>query len=720
MLALVSSLYVVGALARSPHLRRPHAAAKDFIRSPGPINNPEEWVNTLGGTKAIGGQEDSFGNILPEVSYPWGFNGWAPITNPGNGGWWFQSEDRNIYGVRCTKQPSPWIGDYGDFRIMTHVIDEPGHGNVGDHSAYNPANSQWSPYFWNASLLSFGNRAGFASIELTSTMHGAILRFKYPPYAGGPADGGYNQTRRILISLDAGSGDVAIPAPGADGLVVATGTSVSNSGGVSPSFGHFFYATLGGGADGATPITPFASGTDASGNPRWLWFDFDPRDTTTDTIVMRIATSLISPAQAAGNHASQVKGVAFDAAMAASKALWHSELSRVTVQDAGSAYPPSLATGYITIFYSSLYRASKFPRALWETDVASGTPVHYSPYKDSAQPGVFSTDQGFWDAYRSTYSLLALWRPDRFALQMEGWLNAWREGGWVPQWSSPGYRGSMTGTMSDVTMSEAIVKLPHCPSTGSSYCVNASGLYTASRQNAFVPPVGTPEGRECLLEYIALGYVPSDGGCDAVVSRTLNYLHSDWALSQAASLLGLTDEAQVLATRASNWTKLLDPATGFMRQRKTDGTFATQFDEFAWGPSVGYTEAGPWQYRVEVPYDPASLATGLKALGLDPCDIVQQANTIPSAFHPGGYGGLIHEQSEMAVNCWSQWELNNQPVWAMQHMQVAFDTSVSGKCAQQAHVWLRQSADIFSPTDKMFPGDEDNGSVSVCGGGEDE
>jgi hypothetical protein len=32
------------------------------------------------------------------------------------------------------------------------------------------------------------------------------------------------------------------------------------------------------------------------------------------------------------------------------------------------------------------------------------------------------------------FTLVALWRPDRFALQMEGWLNAWREGGWVPQW----------------------------------------------------------------------------------------------------------------------------------------------------------------------------------------------------------------------------------------------------------------------------------------------
>jgi putative alpha-1,2-mannosidase len=49
----------------------------------------------------------------------------------------------------------------------------------------------------------------------------------------------------------------------------------------------------------------------------------------------------------------------------------------------------------------------------------------------------------------------------------------------------------------------------------------------------------------------------------------------------------------------------------------------------------------------------------------------------------------------------------------MQHMQVAFDTSVSGRCARQAQGWLRQSADLFSPGADMFPGDEDNGSMGA-------
>ena len=45
-------------------------------------------------------------------------------------------------------------------------------------------------------------------------------------------------------------------------------------------------------------------------------------------------------------------------------------------------------------------------------------------------------------------------------------------------------------------------------------------------------------------------------------------------------------------------------------------------------------------------------------------------------------------------------------------MQVAFDTSVTGTCAQQAQYWLRKSATVFTAGPDMFPGDEDGGAMS--------
>jgi putative alpha-1,2-mannosidase len=41
---------------------------------------------------------------------------------------------------------------------------------------------------------------------------------------------------------------------------------------------------------------------------------------------------------------------------------------------------------------------------------------------------------------------------------VEGWLNAYKEGGWLPAWASPGYRNCMVGTFADVVVSDAIVK----------------------------------------------------------------------------------------------------------------------------------------------------------------------------------------------------------------------------------------------------------------------
>ncbi len=41
---------------------------------------------------------------------------------------------------------------------------------------------------------------------------------------------------------------------------------------------------------------------------------------------------------------------------------------------------------------------------------------------------------------------------------LPGWLNAYKEGGWLPSWASPGYRNCMVGTFADVVIADAIVK----------------------------------------------------------------------------------------------------------------------------------------------------------------------------------------------------------------------------------------------------------------------
>ena len=78
---------------------------------------------------------------------------------------------------------------------------------------------------------------------------------------------------------------------------------------------------------------------------------------------------------------------------------------------------------------------------------------------------------------------------------MQGWINAYKEGGWLPKWASPGYRGSMVGTMGDVSVADAIVK--EIPG------FDVTTAYEAIRKDAFeVPPPNCAGGRECFDSYL--------------------------------------------------------------------------------------------------------------------------------------------------------------------------------------------------------------------------
>jgi len=76
-------------------------------------------VNTRQGTDSHFGF--SRGNTLPLIARPFGMTHWCPQTNESRGGWFFHPGDRKLEGLRATHQPSPWIGDYGQFTLMPQV-----------------------------------------------------------------------------------------------------------------------------------------------------------------------------------------------------------------------------------------------------------------------------------------------------------------------------------------------------------------------------------------------------------------------------------------------------------------------------------------------------------------------------------------------------------------------------------------------------------------------
>jgi len=116
-----------------------------------------------------------------------------------------------------------------------------------------------------------------------------------------------------------------------------------------------------------------------------------------------------------------------------------------------------------------------------------------------------------------------------------------------------------------------------------------------------------------LGAYQKLGYVPIDQEPEAA-SKTLEYAFDDWTLAQMARAMGRQDVAAAFERRAGNWRQVFDPATGFVRAKKTDGSFNTPFDPAAAGYGSDYTEGNAWQYSW---YEPQDIGGLIGALGGD-------------------------------------------------------------------------------------------------------
>jgi putative alpha-1,2-mannosidase len=139
------------------------------------VQHPEEMVNLLTGS-FTDGDRFSTGNTLPLVGRPWGFNHWAPMTGELSrrvGSWWFKGSDHIFTWMRCTHQPSPWIGDWGWFVFGPQL-------NYGSPSRnpvhyWEPRAAVMKPYLFDATVAPFGIR-----IELTPTDHCAYVRTTFP------------------------------------------------------------------------------------------------------------------------------------------------------------------------------------------------------------------------------------------------------------------------------------------------------------------------------------------------------------------------------------------------------------------------------------------------------------------------------------------------------------------------------------------------------------
>ncbi|MCK0204061.1 glycoside hydrolase family 92 protein, partial [Ornithobacterium rhinotracheale] len=158
----------------------------------------------------------------------------------------------------------------------------------------------------------------------------------------------------------------------------------------------------------------------------------------------------------------------------------------------------------------------------------NGDIVHYSPQNGKVEKGYKFAGTGFWDTFRALYPFLNLMYPSINKQMQEGLINDYKEGGWLPEWSSPGYRGIMIGNNSASVVAEAYIK-------------GLRGYDIETLYEALIHGANNegPEatGRKGVAYYNQLGYVPNDVDINENVARSLEYAYDDFAIYQLAKAL---------------------------------------------------------------------------------------------------------------------------------------------------------------------------------------
>lgn len=631
-------------------------------------NSPLYYVNPLMGTDSK--IELSNGNTYPAVGLPWGMNLWTPQTNTMGHGWAYQYSADKIRGFKQTHQPSPWMNDYGQFVVMPGtgnvVFDQDKRASWYSHKAEKAQAHAYSVYLADKDV----------TFEMTPTERAANMRITFPE-----SDSSY----LIVDALDRGSYVKIIPE---ERKIVGYTTRYAR--GKLTNFCNYFVIQLSKDfsftrlSDGKEI---FKEGFELKGNHTGAIVGF--RTKKGEQIEVKVASSFISLDQAQLNLSRELGGDSFEQTKAKAEKKWNEVLGRIEVKGGTEEEKRT--------FYSCLYRTVFFPNKLYEIN-AQNEIVHWSPYNGKVEKGKMFAGTGFWDTFRALYPFLNLMYPEINLEMQEGLANDYLEGGWLPEWSSPGYADIMIGNNSASVVADAYIKGVKSPQINTLY---EALLHGANNEG----PISAV-GRKGVAYYNKLGFVPYNVGINENAARTLEYAYDDFTIYQLAKALNRPkSELDTYRKRALNYVNLFDTTVGFMRGKNEDGTFQSPFNPYKWGDA--FTEGNSWHYTWSVFHDVAGLIRlmGGKQKFTAKLDAVFSQ---PPSYDDSYYGGMIHEIKEMQIANMGQYAHGNQPI---QHMIYLYN--YAGQ-PWKTQYWTREVMNrLYHATPDGYCGDEDNGQTSA-------
>ena len=586
----------------------------------------------------------SRGNTLPYTGVPFGMNYFVIQTSDQEGSWFFDPHLPIFQGVRLTHQPSPWIGDYS-WLLLTPVTGEiSGDTLFHRQSSYNLDRAIFNPHY----LRIFSERYQIET-QLTPTCYGASIQLRQI------------QGKKLSLYLHAAD-DLSLEQ--VDERTVILGQSGLTETNKSPLV---MYTSL-------TFSTDILSVKQVGQDWR-----IDLAESETQ---IQLATSFISKEQAFFNLPKQD----FTETKADAKKSWEDFLGRFDVVETGSVDR--------TFFDHCLYRLFLFPQTFYEVS-EQGEEIHIDLASGTIKPGLLFTNNGFWDTFRTSFPLFALIIPEYYRQFLEGFLNSYRDTGYLPKWLAPDERGMMPGTLIDGLIAD-------------SACKNMAPEFEEEFLKAMIETATKADpkainGRHGLSQYQELGYLSTD--FHESVSHTLDYAYSDFCISTCAAKLGQEELAQTYAQYSKNYQNLFDSETGYMRARDVDGNFRPDFSPYSWGRD--YAECSAIQASLGVLHDISGLSQLMGGKEAFSNYLLKACQSLP-LFETTGYGYEIHEMSEMATAPFGQLAISNQPSF---HIPYLFRYSSYPQYTSLLIKTLRQKA--FRASWDAYPGDEDNGSLSA-------
>ncbi len=629
---------------------------------------PVDYVSPLVGTDSKPSMSN--GNTYPAIAMPWGMNFWTPQTGKMGDGWAYTYAADKLRGFKQTHQPSPWMNDYGQFAIMP-LTGELRFTEDDRASWYSHKSEIVKPHYYSVYLADHD-----ITTEITPTERAAMFRFTFPEN---------KNSHVVLDALDKGSHVKIIP-----GERKIIGYTTKNSGGVPDNFKNYFVMVFDKDFESAKTFSgeKLLEGLEIETDHAGAVVSFKTKND--EVVIAKVASSFISYGQAELNL-KELGTDNFDTIKEKGRATWNKELGRIKVEGG--------SVDQFRTFYSCLYRSLLFPRKFFEYD-KNGKVVHYSPYNGQVLPGYMYTDTGFWDTFRALFPFLNLMYPELNSQIQEGLANAYKEGGWLPEWGSPGLRNVMVGNNSASVVADAYLK------NGKNQNYDINTLYEALIHGANNAGPLTAVGRAGVEHYNKLGYVPYDVDINENAARTLEYAYDDFTIYQLAKALNRPKkEIDLYKKRSLNYKNLFDPETKLMRGKNKNGQFMAPFNPFKWGDA--FTEGNSWHYTWSVFHDIQGLANlmgGTEAFAAK----LDEVFSLPPVFDEGYYGFVIHEIREMQVADMGQYAHGNQPI---QHMPYLYN--YAGQ-PWKTQYWVRETMDrMYTPAPDGYCGDEDNGQTSA-------